>query len=201
MKLVHPIFDTPIVFKENMVNVLVIENKRELANMIYELIDCSDGIKGRYVLSEDNNELAMGCVDVLTDVFRLNINNKKNITKLVAALEKVAMEEQYYEKTCRITGILNEYVLDVIDGVEYNIDVSDVKMADVFKLCNVRFNFGSDGICGVLSDYMQVMSNICGVQLFVFVELKRVLSKEDMGALYKTIFYNKYNIHAIFFTL
>ena len=56
MKLAHSLFDTPIVFKENRVNILVIENKRELANMIYELIDCSEGVGGRYVLSEDDKE-------------------------------------------------------------------------------------------------------------------------------------------------
>ena len=194
MKLAHVLLDNPIRFEENRINILVIENKRMLARLIYEMLGLTEGEEGSFVLSENDNELSFGCVDVITDVFRLDVNSRRNIGKLISALEKAAVDEQFYEASCRIMGDITSYVLNVSGALDYNVDISEVKLADIFKLCSTRFDFDDDNICGGVLDYMKITRDIAQMRLFVFVNLKQLLDAEDIELFYNNIIYNKYNV-------
>lgn len=194
MKLAHSIFDTPIEFEENRINVLVIENKKAFTSTVLELIAQADGADGGFVLSDKGKELSFGGVDIVSDVFRLEVNNRKNIGRLVAVLEQTAVSEGFYEESCRISGEIFSYASGIVDVLEYNVDISEIKLSDIFKLCNAKFAFESETLCGGILDYLKVSRDIAKMNLFVFVNLKQILDRVELEQLFKSICYNKYNV-------
>ena len=72
MKLSHPLFETPIEFSENKIQVLVIENKQTAANLIGEIIAMSEtGIDGEFVLSERENNISFSAVAIISGIVNI----------------------------------------------------------------------------------------------------------------------------------
>lgn len=57
MKLIHEDLNNEIVFEENKVNLLILENKEKFVEFIQEIIKQIDGEYGKFSLFEENTEL------------------------------------------------------------------------------------------------------------------------------------------------
>ena len=83
MKLVHPDLGYTIVFAENQVNVVTVENKPFFTKLLQGLLLQCSGEDGGFVLSEDNRELKIAeTCDLIIDPLTLDINNKKILNKV-----------------------------------------------------------------------------------------------------------------------
>ena len=109
MRLVFPLFETPLVFEENKVNLLVIENNKAFFEFVSELVERCNGVDntvGLYTSMEEINFTK--AVDVVTDIMSLDCNNKKVISRLYNKLGEVAVREENYTATLEIISKINE---------------------------------------------------------------------------------------------
>lgn len=189
MKLAHSLFEEPIEFKEDIINVLVVENRKLCASLISELISGES-----FVLSENNDEVRQDRIDVVTDVFRLDANSRKNIGRLAAVLSDAAYEEENYQQTCRVCSEIIGYVADVAEQVEYNVDFSEISVQDIFKLCGVRFLLDGGSLAENVVDYLNIMSKLSGIKLFVFAGLRGFIDEEELELFYRDIIFNKHHV-------
>lgn len=195
MKLSHPLFETPIEFSENKIQVLVIENKQTAANLIGEIIAMSEtGIDGEFVLSERENNISFSAVAIISDFFRINPNDKKLTNKLISELGEIAVDEKYFEETNRIISEINRYIERISDDIEYDVALDEVTVSGLLKLSGIHFDESEKSLENALLNFFDIYSKMLKTKLFVIVNLRRFVDDELLESFYSDVIYKKYNL-------
>lgn len=191
MMLMHPTLERPIIFDDS-VNVLIIENKDQLADYITMLNSQIRGNDGAFVLSNEGKCLNISnCIKIIVDPFNLDINVKEVLTQVYISLNKIAMDEDHYCVTNEVMHSFLNYIAKLLVDADIEVDIKDCSMSDVIKLFSPKF-IPSDDLLLMITDYLNIMSRYSKCVLFVFVNLHTLLSKEKLSLLKQHILYHKY---------
>lgn len=197
MKLVHPAFENQIVIYENKANVIVIENPELLTDIVFELKNQISGKEGSFILSNNMEYISLSkAAEICVDPFSLDFNSRKLISNLYEKLRKIALDEDMYLDTAKVTGDILLYIENLLfsldsDFLEYNLDID---ITSIFKCAEVKFSTDYEKLSERLLDYMSIYNEYCNTGLFVFVNLKSYISNDELRNLYDTLFYRKINI-------
>ena len=94
MKIINKNWQRKIEIEDNIIYTLVFENKKYYQENIIELINQHKGNEGRYILSNDNKEISFDKNSyIITDIFNIDINNKKVLSKIYSSLLKEIVED------------------------------------------------------------------------------------------------------------
>ena len=186
MKLVYTELEQQLVFQENKVNVLVIEQKELFRRMIQELDKQISGEEGGFVLSDNNKTMKIDKeICLILNPFALDINSRKALTGLYNELGKLGLNEENYLKTCSLKGQIAEYIYDLLNQVDYALKFQDdFNLQSMFKALEVNFLEG-------LVYFLDVCSKFQKVKILTFVNLKTYLMSEELHEFYKEAFYRK----------
>ena len=199
MKLVHPDLGYAIVFEENQVNVVTVENKPFFTKLLQSLLLQCAGEKGYFVLSENNQELNLSEIcDLIIDPFNLDINNKRILNKAFSILKTAAMNEDHYLETNTFKSAVYSY----FDSLLFSCDIplkyqDDFDIQQFFKALNIRIESFSSGLLDTLTDYIAAEAELLGIKCFIFVNLKQFLSYEELAEFYTFAHYAK--VHVLLF--
>lgn len=196
MKLVYTELEKQIIFQENRVNVLVIENKGLFRKMIDMLNRQINGVDGGFTLSADNKILKINKeMYMILNPFALEFNTRKVLTGLYNELGKLTLNEDNYLKTCQLKGQIAEYIYDLLNQVDYSLEFQDdFSLQSLFKALELQFEFGEGDFLENLVRFMDVCSKFQKVKVLTFVNLKTYLTIEELQALYKEAFYKKLSL-------
>lgn len=193
MKLVHPDLENQILFLENKVNVVTIENKQFFSSFIQELGRQCSGDEGNFVLVDTDVELdiAKSCV-LIIDPFSIDINNKSILNKVLTQLKMLAVTEEHYMETNNIKSNIYAY----LDSLLFDCDVpliyqDDFDFSALFKMMNIRFENSGITLLENILDYLAVSIELLSIRCFFFVNLKQFLSYEELDRLYTFAHYAK----------
>lgn len=197
MKLVHMDFKNKIIFNEDEINVIVIENAlfyREVIKDIYQQIN--DNIKGKLVLSEDIEMLSMNKVAYyINDIFNMKLNDRKIINKLYARLKENIHNEDHFVETNKIWEEIEKYMINVLSDIDIPLEYDlDENINNIFKLLNVRIAEEYETIYEKLLDYITVLMDMLEIKVFFLINLKSYFTKEELQLLYKEIVIRKINV-------
>lgn len=193
MMLVHPLLSKPLEFKENAVNVLTVENRMAYREILRELISQHSGNKGTWVLSENFTpcEISQN-VELITDVFNIDFSAKSLITKINKEAEKLSGE---IEMTGELIRAINSFGTELVSAFDFNVSFNAVETpASVIKLLGLFVDTETSSFAENLLDYINLHIAFLKKRLFVVVNLKSVLSTEELKVFYKTVLLNKINI-------
>lgn len=195
MKLYHPIFLNPIEIKENEINVIVIENAKVFSSLIFQLKNQIEGLEGEFIFSSNNKMIDIPKnLDLIIDLFNVEINSKKIINKLYEHINKLSMSEQFYLKTVEVRNTVDLYIENLAyefnQSICYN-DEFDVKA--ILKMGEVKFYDDHKNIAERITNYIDIMREYCKINSFIFVNLKTFLSQEEIKDFYSYVTYNKIN--------
>jgi len=195
MRLMHNIFSRPIEFRENEINVLVIENPTILLQLTHELINQSKGEEGRYILSNNFEpvEISKSC-EVITDIFSIDINKRKIITKVYNLLETKIMNDCYIqvlEMRTLLCSLMEEFI-DLSDlPMSYN---HEIDVIGIMKLVELKIDAYCENILETVINYIDVINELFGVSCFVFLNIKCYFTYQEMLEIYKHVHYKKINL-------
>ena len=193
MKLVYTELEQQLVFQENKVNVLVIEQKELFRRMIQELAKQISGEEGGFVLSDNNKTMKIDKeICLILNPFALDINSRKALTGLYNELGKLGLNEENYLKTCSLKGQIAEYIYDLLNQVDYALKFQDdFNLQSMFKALEVEFETGEGNFLEGLVYFLNVCSKFQKVKILTFVNLKTYLMSEELHEFYKEALYRK----------
>lgn len=196
MKLVHPLLETPLVLSENVVNVLVVENQKVFTNMITELFEQNSGCDGEFVLSQDSKELSIEKhAEVILEPFTLDLNNRRILNRLYVKLSEIAVNEEFFLAFNGISNRIFEFVEKLAQKAENNLVYADsIEANSIFKMVDLKLEINHGSLVEKINDYMSAAQEFLGVSVFIFVNLKKFLTAENLLELYQSSSYNKYRL-------
>lgn len=195
MRLVYSAYDINIEIKENVINVLSIENPRAYSAILNDIWNQTKGLDGGFILSEGEKIYDMAKMMVcIFNPFDVDCNDKKILTKLYQELKEYALTN-LIEENANINSAMVQHVDRIINGVPYALDYSvDFDVTNLLKMYGVSIQTSGETLLENIVEYLKVMKQICRISCFVFVGLKYYLSETELKQLYETVFYEKISI-------
>lgn len=198
MRLAHPELDFYIDEKENSSAVLVIENENFLYKLLLELKKQIDSGDGRFVFSEEFDIVSAGRnVFLITDLLDIELNKKKILSKIYSDLAERATGEENYEKTARVLSALEDYISDLTEQFDAELEYSLPSPDSLLKMFNVKVEDEERSLVERLIDYISLLKETFNIRYFVIFGLHSFLSKEDLIAFYNFTFLKKYAILSV----
>ena len=185
MKLVHKDWNFSINFEKTKINTLVIENKKYFRNIIQKIEEELLLGEGDICVSEEETIIDFKkSVELVTDIFRLDINNKNIHTKIVNILKEIAIEE--YTNVVEISNNITKYIDEIIFQSNYPIIRSEnIKIEDIFKIANLKVDTTED-IMSNLLEYFKLSNELVGTRLFILTNLYKYLDEEEIRSFFYT---------------
>lgn len=180
-------------------NIIIIENKVFLRCFIEELLNQIEGSLNKFIFSINNKEQKMSkCVDIVINPFTLSINNSKIVKKIYEHLTTDTSDEEMLITTYDLNNHITSYVETLIGRSGYNLTCnSDMIFPEFFKMLNVKFNENYESLLDRIMDYIELMSDVIGIKIFIFYNLKTLLDDQELLFLYNYCLYNKIHLMLI----
>lgn len=185
MKLVHPELSRAIIDDTVDYTEWIVEAAESFATFVYELKNQCDGNDGRYVLSDADKELGISKnMDIVFDIFSIDINSKKIVNKLYEEMQQVAYSEKLYVKTQEIAQSIQKYILELEQETDYILTFTeDVDWMAIFKALRVQHEIIEEDYFEKLIRYIKVATVVMKYKIFVFVNLRSYFSDLQMQKL------------------
>ena len=188
-------FEKKINFEENTVNVLEIYNQKLFSNFIRCINEQSNGEEeedNKIVLMDEEKRVKIGrSVYVLTDLFNIDFNSKKIISKIYNVLDQNVKNRQDNEVENIILQLRN-YLIEEINEIpfEFNIN-SEIEILDLLKIFNVKIDKSCyTTMVEKIEFIINVLSNLKIAEILVIPNLKTYLDENEIIEIYKYSMYN-----------
>ena len=194
MKIINNNWQRQIVLEDNLIHTIVFENKKYYRESILELIRQHKGYEGNFILSNNNKEVSFDKNSYfISDLFNIDINNKKIITKVYGELLRNALDNiAEYNK---IISYIREYFETLVFNNNLDLEYNDeIEANSLLKLGDFKIQIGESNYLEKLIKFLKVLVELCNIKVIFIVGLYRVFSVEEVGKIYKEVCLNKINI-------
>lgn len=194
MKIINKNWQRKIEIEDNIIYTLVFENKKYYRENIIELINQDKGNEGSYILSNDNKEISFDKNSyIITDIFNIDINNKKVLTKIYSSLLKEIVEDisSYNELTTNIRVYFEKLIFNSSLEIEQG---EEIDMSSLLKLGDFKIHVENDDILEKFLKFLKVLSELCSYKIIFVVGLHTVFTQDEIIEIYKEVCLNKINI-------
>ena len=194
MKIINNNWQRQIVLEDNLIHTIVFENKKYYRESILELIRQHKGYEGNFILSNNNKEVSFDKNSYfISDLFNIDINNKKIITKVYGELLRNALDN--IEEYNKIISYIREYFETLVFNNNLDLEYNDeIEANSLLKLGDFKIQIGESNYLEKLIKFLKVLVELCNIKVIFIVGLYRVFSVEEVGKIYKEVCLNKINI-------
>ena len=192
--------ENDIMFKEEYINVLQIQDKKLFTNVINSLNDNINNIedtKERIIILDNDIEIKIEKeVLMIIDVLNIDFNQKKIQSALYNKIEKIYKQE--FERMSEFQIIFQKLQLNVLDvfnefPFEFNYKES-IGIQEYLKLLGLKISNNKGKIIDTVFSLIDVVEYLSAAKLLVFVNLKLYPSDDELNEIYKYAMYKKVNI-------
>lgn len=193
MNLNHVNITGDIEIIENRFNSLVIENKqfyREVLNNIFNITQ--KDYNGGFYFSEKGKKLEYRQIDFISNFFSLPFSNKKIIKAIEDRLTEYIQEN--FSEWLNIKSTLECYMNNIEDTIEYDLSKTEIAPENLIKIFEYRLHEPDGDMACNLIEYMSILSNLIGIKLFIFCDLKEYFLDKEFLELKKNMEINEYTV-------
>ncbi len=196
MNIVHSVFPTPLITKENQIQVLIIENRQFYQNFIKDILLQADGEEGEFAIFDGDKQLKPSKhIDIITDIFNLNINCTKHLNKLYNLIEAQYLKGDGYEAYLRLNAGVLDFAKDVSENLDFEVEFSlQTDIPGLLKNVGLKFTIEPGNLAEEIIDYIRIVQKFIGIKFFVLPGVRSLLSEGQLEDLYSFIHYNKTNV-------
>lgn len=194
MKIINNNWQRQILLEDNLIHTIVFENKKYYRENILELIRQHKGYEGSFILSNNNKEVPFDKNSYfISDLFNIDINNKKIITKVHGELLKIVTDDiAEYNK---ITSYIREYFETLVFNNNLDLEYNDeIEANSLLKLGDFKIQFEESNYLEKLIKFLKVLVELCNIKVIFIVGIYRVFSVGEVEKIYKEVCLNKINI-------
>ena len=181
MKLAFPeiekVFDT----ENGLYNTLIIEAPELYSRF---LSDLQSGIEGKDCLSRlsvNDKKLEIKTnLEVINSFIPFEINKKQLVTKIVSALEKTALSPEFYERSVRILGDIENLLYDVSFDFPCDLEFNSVEIGSLFKSAGIAVRDDYASTAEKVLDYMELTREFERDKLFITVNMRSFIGDGEM---------------------
>lgn len=193
MKLAYLGRSMVIDWAENRVPVLAVEEPRRFRRAVQELIVQADGGRGNFVLSQDGQPLAFSkhC-EVITDPLGLELNDRSAQAMLGKWMKATAVSAAHDAQTKEICQQVLHWIEELTrESDEPLIFSREIEWTQLIKACGIQFDGEEGDLPEKILRRMRIAQSYLCKACFIFVNLKRYLSQDELNELYQQAFYRK----------
>ena len=194
MKIINKNWQRKIEIEENTIYTLVFENKRYYRENIIELINQHKGNEGSFTISKNSKEIEFDKDSyIITDIFSIDINSKKVLTKVYSSLLKLLVEDvsRYNELSTNIKVYFEKLIFDSSLEIEQG---EEIDMSSLLKLGDFKIHVDNDDILDKFIKFLKVLTELCNCKIIFIVGLHNVFTIDEIKEVYKEVCLNKINI-------
>lgn len=191
MKIILPAFDTHLEFIDNYINVIQVENPTLLTNFIssIHMLTLKESPPEKILLVEDDDflDFSKSCT-LLTDLFNIEFNSKKLITKICSKINTFYLDQ--YELKVELETLIHKMSLNlktILLNFDFEVSASDnIEISDLIKFLQVKIDLISGSpLLDTLLLFIDINSEFQVSNLLIFVNLKKYFSEDDLITIYK----------------
>jgi len=187
MKILLPVFNSPMHLLNDRVNSLVIENQACFFEFVNDMQEQLNKKGGNIVLSEQGKILDISkSVELITQYVPFDINRKSLVSRLQKDICDKTVQMMQPQTSLEIANMV-KLLYDVMDLEDYDLQMDDIEIGTLLKCVNVRFANEYKSLTEEMYQYCKAASEFEGTQLFIFVNLRSFVSNKDFGLLSKTM--------------
>ena len=192
MKLAHPLFSTPIRFREDRVQVLALEAPEAFRKLVAEIAAQSEGGEGAFVLSRDDACLKIeDHIHVIFDFIHPQALEKKVQSKAIAALIQEAHETLTVE-TLQFSQAVQAYLGKLAALADYPVAFAQSEnLPELLKAMEFRVDLSDLPAFEALYERMALIDGLTKHQCFALVNARAYFSAEELKKLYAMARYRK----------
>lgn len=181
MKIINNNWQRQLVLEDNLIHTIVFEKKKYYRENILELIRQHKGYEGSFILSNNNKEVLSFDKNsyFISDLFNIDINNKKIISKVYGELLKNVVEDivEYNKITSHIREYFEILVFNNNLDLEYN---DEIEANSLLKLGDFKIQFEESNYLEKLIKFLKVLVELCNIKVIFIVGLHRVFSVKEI---------------------
>lgn len=188
MKIVTELFQEPVSIMTDKVTCLVIENQDVFRRFLLEIHAELSGDAGKVILSDDNTILKMAkSVELITEFVSFSLNEKRLLTKLNVMLEQMAANEEHYTDVLALLSETERLMLSISADLPCAVDFTGLQISSLVKMAGVQIVNDSENEIETVFLYMQLVRELLGEKLFIFVNMRAFFSDKDMQDFVDTV--------------
>lgn len=167
MKIINNNWQRQIVLEDNLIHTIVFENKKNYRENILELIRQHKGYEGSFILSNNNKEVSFVKNSYfISDLFNIDINNKKIISKVYGELLKNVVDD--IVEYNRITSHIREYFETLVFNNNLDLEYNDeIEVNSLLKLGDFKIQFEESNYLKKLIKFFKVLVELCNIKLYL----------------------------------
>ena len=183
--------ENDIIFTEEYINVLQIEDKKLFTNVISSINDNINNIqdtKERIIIWDKDDEIKMDkYVLMIIDILNVDFNQKKIQSALYNKIEKIYKQE--FERLMELQNIFKKIesnVLDVLNEFPFEFSYKgNIGVQECLKLFGFKISKSNDEkIMNTVYSLIDVVEYLNVVKLLIFVNLKLYLDDKELEEVY-----------------
>lgn len=192
MILAMPEMENTISVEPGFVAALIIENPSFFRTFVLDLYRQQNGEHGKIVLSRDYELLNPAkTIEMIDSFVSIHLNRKSLLTKICSILEQSAITE-HSEATFRLLRDMENYFYDLAQDFPCDLEFSKINAASLIKMAGVSLRDDYENPLEQLIDYMELIRELEGEKLFVFINMRAYFSQEAMEAFAQTAMEHEY---------
>ncbi len=195
MILCYPQMETIFDFSQGKIPAIVIEHPGFYRAFMLNLYAQKAGEEGIFVLSERGKTLEISqWVEVIDNCLDFQINTKTLVGKISAALERTAVNEQFFLKTAELLQSVEQYMEELAFSFVCDIVCQKCTISSLIKAMSVHVRDEYDDPLERLIDYMELTREFDKDKLFIFNHLRSYFSDDMIENFLNTVCAHGYRV-------
>ena len=192
--LTHSALNTRVLLSEDNPTIVTIESQEVFSLLISQMFAQINNEPGDFNISRDYKPITISKeVDLVHSPFLLDFGQRKILLRICSDFDKLSMSSEHYEATAQMQQAVQLF-LERMSSFYPAPLVWDIELTagNLAKAVNIRVDVEELSMVERLLTYMEIMTTLKIVSIFVYVNLSTYFTSEQLKSLFYEVRLKKY---------